>query len=156
MAKWLLENKITLTGTLRKNKREIPPEFLPYRKKRPEIITFYNSTKGGVDTCDQLCSNYNVGRRTKRWPLAIFNHFINVSAVNSYIIFKSNTKEKIKRRIFLKNLAKSLTLDHIIRRGNDLHILRSLRQKIWIYLGNQGINKEQVKVTDEVDNNKGF
>lgn len=47
-------------------------------KKKPEIITFYNITKGGVDTCDQLCSNYNVGRRTKKWPLAIFNHFINV------------------------------------------------------------------------------
>lgn len=33
LAKWLLENKITLTGTLRKNKREIPPEYLPNRKR---------------------------------------------------------------------------------------------------------------------------
>lgn len=52
----------------------------------------------------------------------------------------------------MKNLAKSLTLDHIIRRGNNNHILRSLRQKIWIYLGAQGINKEQV--TYEVDNTR--
>lgn len=42
-------------------------------EKKPEIITFYKTTKGGVDTCAQLCSNYNVGRRTKRWSLAIFN-----------------------------------------------------------------------------------
>lgn len=33
LAKWLLENKIKLTGTLRKNKREIPLEFLPNRKR---------------------------------------------------------------------------------------------------------------------------
>ncbi|KAL4113154.1 hypothetical protein QTP88_016830 [Uroleucon formosanum] len=115
-------------------------------------LTTDNWYSSGVDTCDQLCSNYNVGRRTRRWPLAIFNYFINVSAVNAYIVFKSNTKETIKRRIFLKNLAKSLTLDHILRRGNNNHILRSLRQKIWIYLGTQGINKEQV--TNEVDNTR--
>ena len=28
--------------------------------KKPEIIQFYNSTKGGVDTVDQLCGNYSV------------------------------------------------------------------------------------------------
>jgi len=73
-------------------------------KKKPEIITFYITTKGGVHSCDQLCSNFNVGRRTRRWPLAIFNHFINVSAINAFIVFKSNMKETMERRKFLKNL----------------------------------------------------
>ncbi|KAK9882378.1 hypothetical protein WA026_020900 [Henosepilachna vigintioctopunctata] len=34
--------------------------------QKPEIVTYYNSTKGGVDCNDQLCSNYNVARRTKK------------------------------------------------------------------------------------------
>ena len=40
--------------------------------KKPEIVHFYNSTKVGVDTVDQLCGNYSVSRRTRRWPLCIF------------------------------------------------------------------------------------
>ena len=44
---YLLEKKTTLLGTMKKNKREIPPYFLP---KKPEIILDYNMTKGGVDT----------------------------------------------------------------------------------------------------------
>src|SRR5215510_5531487 len=111
----LLKDKITLVGTLKKNKKEIPVEFLLYKRnksirrclafksklpwslshlkstgqcsysqpcttmlqltlkpKSQEIIHFYNSTKGGVDTVDQLCGNYSVSRRTRRWPLCIF------------------------------------------------------------------------------------
>ncbi|XP_035212060.1 uncharacterized protein LOC118186137 [Stegodyphus dumicola] len=92
----LLKKKITIVGTMRKNKREIPPEFLAKKRevyssifgfqkeatlvsyvpkknksvillstmhsgdqidestgesKKPEIITFYNMTKGAVDVC---------------------------------------------------------------------------------------------------------
>jgi len=49
---YLLEKKTTLLGTMKKNKREIPPEFL---LKKPEIILDYNTTNGGVDTCDDVC-----------------------------------------------------------------------------------------------------
>lgn len=93
---------------MRKNKREIPLEFLPNKKKtsvfgfqqnctlvsycpkknrtvilvssmhqdsaidpdtgddkKPEMITFYNKTKIGVDLVDQLCEKYNVARNTR-------------------------------------------------------------------------------------------
>lgn len=32
--------------------------------RKPEV-TFYNFTKGGVDTFDKICSTYTVARRTK-------------------------------------------------------------------------------------------
>ena len=41
-------------------------------KNKPEIVTFYNQTKVGVDVLDQLCSNYDTARTTKRWPTVIF------------------------------------------------------------------------------------
>jgi len=31
-------------------------------KKKPDIITFYNQTKCGVDRLDQMCSLYDVAR----------------------------------------------------------------------------------------------
>lgn len=39
---------------------------------KPEIITYYNATKSGVDTVDQLCATYNCARNTRRWPMVIF------------------------------------------------------------------------------------
>lgn len=34
-------------------------------KHKPEIVLFYNSTKGGVDTVDQMARNYTVKRVTR-------------------------------------------------------------------------------------------
>lgn len=151
LAKSLLANKITYLGTLRKNKREIPPEFLPNKKrevgsslfgfqqeititsyvpkknksvvlistmhndsslnedtKKPEVIHDYNMTKGGVDTVDQLCSNYSVSRRTKRWPLCTFFHLLNISGINAQILYNNISNKAVTRRLFLKTLAISL------------------------------------------------
>ena len=33
---------------------------------KPEIIEYYNSTKGGVDTFDFMCGAYSCSRKTKR------------------------------------------------------------------------------------------
>ncbi|GBO16763.1 hypothetical protein AVEN_35239-1 [Araneus ventricosus] len=99
----------TILGTVRKNKRAIPPELLQFRSRRigtamycfdkaetllsyktkpnkfvillstfhkkpnvnqesrkPETIEFYNSTKGAVDTLDQMCNNISYSRKTPR------------------------------------------------------------------------------------------
>ena len=125
LAKSMLRDKITLVGTLKKNKREIPAEFLPNKQKpisssmfgfqkhatlvsftlkknksvvllstmhcdaavdaetkKPQIIQFCNSTKGGVNTVDQLCGNYSVSRRTRQWPLCVFFHLVNIAGMN--------------------------------------------------------------------------
>lgn len=159
LANNLEKHKLTLVGTLRKNKKEVPLEFLPKKSRevksslfgftksttllsyvpkkskavlllstmhhdakvdpesgadrKPEILTFYNMSKGGVDTADKLCSTYNVGRRTRRWPLAIFFHIINVCALNSLIIYNlNNPEEPTVRRNFLKMLGRELVKFH--------------------------------------------
>ncbi|XP_072398240.1 uncharacterized protein [Diabrotica undecimpunctata] len=52
-------------------------------KKFPEIIDFYNSTKGGVDTLDELSANYSVLRNSRRWILTLFFSFLNTAGVNA-------------------------------------------------------------------------
>lgn len=118
----LKKHNLTVVGTLRKNKREIPPIFLETKKrevnstlfgygkdlllisytpnknknvimissmhdqsmidpesgdqKKPEVITYYDSTKGGLDVVDEMKGEYSVARISCRWPLTVF-FFIN-------------------------------------------------------------------------------
>lgn len=161
LAQKLFEKKLTLVGTLKKNKAEIPPELLPNKNRpinssmfafskeatlvsfcpkknkavillstmhsndsvdcetqKPEIILFYNSTKGGVDTVDQMCANYTVQKRTRRWPLVIFYQLMNIAGLNSNIIFNAIHPDGQNRRIYLKNLAMSLMKPHLIMRAS--------------------------------------
>lgn len=132
LAKSLLQvpYKLTLVGTIRSNKREIPEEFkntrsravgtsmfcfdrsltlVSYKPKpskmvyllsscddegvinsttgKPEMIMFYNQTKGGVDTFDQICSNMSCSRKTNRWPMTMLYGILNMAFVNSYVIY---------------------------------------------------------------------
>lgn len=152
----LQKRKLTYVGTLKKNKKEIPPEFLPNRKKepgsciygfrknmtllsfipskykavllissmhsseftdknndKPEVISFYNATKSGVDTLDYKCSIYSANRRTRRWPLAIFYHLISLSCANSHILHSCIQHTKMDRFDFMKALGLSLIKKHM-------------------------------------------
>nr|CAH7725072.1 unnamed protein product [Callosobruchus chinensis] len=109
IARTLKENGLTFVGTMKKNKREIPANFLPNKKRgigdsiygftedltlisyagkkgkatilissmhhnreddpetgKPTIVSFYNLTKGGVDSLDEKCSKSTCRRRTQR------------------------------------------------------------------------------------------
>ncbi|XP_060880495.1 piggyBac transposable element-derived protein 4-like [Metopolophium dirhodum] len=70
--------------------------------KKPEVILFYNSTKGGVDTVDQMCGNYSVSRRTRRWPLSIFFQLLNIAEVDV-----QEPPTKIRSRCYLCGRAKN-------------------------------------------------
>lgn len=167
----LKERKLTYVGTLRKNKKEIPPEFQPSKRRavgstlygftndrtlisyvpkkgkavilissmhhskstdpktgKPEIISFYNSTKGGVDSLDQKCATYNTGRRTRRWPLAVFYAVLNIAGVNSYVIHTSCKKYiPIPRFAFIKTLARQLTEPYLNERLMNGRLSKELR-----------------------------
>lgn len=84
---------------------------------KPEVITFYNLTKGGVDVVDRMKKEYRVGRISNRWPLTIFNGLLNVAAINSQIIYKANTGNMMARRIFITELAKAIVQPHLLQRS---------------------------------------
>ena len=61
-------------------------------KKKSEVIKYCSSTKGRVDTIDQLVRSYSTKRMTCRWPMAIFYNMVDVSALNTLIVYFSLTK----------------------------------------------------------------
>ncbi|OAF71871.1 hypothetical protein A3Q56_00369 [Intoshia linei] len=134
----LWEKKLTMCGTIRVNKKEFAAFFIysknrePRRivnvistkhdneKKKPHIILFYNETKGGVDALDYLCNEYNVKRGSRRWPYSLFQGILNILAVNNYIVYSSGN-EHVPRRMYLRELGKSLCHNHVILRSQSLN-----------------------------------
>ncbi|XP_063226688.1 piggyBac transposable element-derived protein 4-like [Bacillus rossius redtenbacheri] len=157
----LLKMNLTLVGTLRSSRKEIPNEMLPSKtreenttkfacsgktllvsyvpkknkavillstqhqlfsvpvennlKRKPEVVLFYNSTKSGVDTLDQVSRHYSVKKGTKRWPLAIFYDLVDLAALNAYRLFCVGL-EKTERRLFLMKLAKEMAKPQVEHR----------------------------------------
>lgn len=169
------DHNLTVVGTVRKNKPEVPNEFkqkgmerlstifgftptstlLSYcpkkdktvillstmhhqgiidetsNKRLPEIISFYNKTKGGVDVVDKLIGSYSVARICNRWPLRLFFTFLDVGSVNAHIILGSLHQEaKIQRKTFLKTLAFDLVGPQLRLRSTIKVLPRELQQSI--------------------------
>lgn len=98
---------------------------------KPEIIQFYNSTKTGVDTLDQKCASYSGHRRSRRWPLTIFYAIINISRVNSFVIYKAANLDDVKtRRVFNIELGEALINEQLHERMTLRNISRELKGTI--------------------------
>lgn len=69
---WFQKDIMIISFTPKKNKSVIllstmhNDTLLDNRTKKALVIHFYYSTRGGVDTVDQMCGNYSVSRRTRR------------------------------------------------------------------------------------------
>lgn len=184
LVKKMLECKLTCVGTMKKNKREIPPQFinvkgqkefssqfafdkeltlLSYVPKKnkciillssmhegekllpnstlPEIIQFYNETKGGVDMFNQMSGLYSTSRKTRRWPLCLFYGMLNTACLNAYILMRFNVTAKEgklddSRQIFLMNLGEELLRPwmFIISRLNNKQLPRYIKETIGIMI----------------------
>ena len=60
---------------------------------KPEIIEYYNGTKGGVDSLDQLVHTYMCKRQSKRWPMTLFFNMLDVGAVAALIVWMETFPE---------------------------------------------------------------
>jgi hypothetical protein len=99
-------------------------------KQKPHIVTFYNSTKGGVDTADELCETYSVSRNSRRWPLTVFFSMLNIAGVNCQIVYNANTGNAVRRRLFLKQLALELIKCHSIQRMGNPRVSQAIRSSL--------------------------
>jgi hypothetical protein len=62
----------------------------------PLIVKDYNRNMAFVDKMDMLKSLYEIDPKSKKWWHRILFHFIDVALVNSFIIYKDRSSEKIE------------------------------------------------------------
>ncbi|UYV69082.1 hypothetical protein LAZ67_6002305 [Cordylochernes scorpioides] len=98
---------------------------------KPDIIMDYNLTKGGVDTIDQMVSNFSTSRRSRRWPSALFYALLDITALNSYIIFnyQIDKKDQKERSTFIGDLGRALFDEHLATRNLNPSHWNYRRQK---------------------------
>ena len=68
----------------------------------PDPIKWYNKYMGGVDLSDALIKYFTVTRRTRRWYMKMFLHFVDIAVVNSFIIHKEMAEAKNQRPLTQK------------------------------------------------------
>ena len=59
----------------------------------PNTIKLYSKYMRGVDLSNQLISYYEIDRRTYKWWKRIFFHLVDLSIINSFIIYKKYFKD---------------------------------------------------------------
>ena len=55
-------------------------------ENKPEIIQYYSSTKGEVDTIDQMVHQYSIKRMTHKWSKAALFNKLDISAMIAIIL----------------------------------------------------------------------
>lgn len=79
--------------------------LIPEHPKRlPRVIDFYNHTKFGVDSCDQMTRMYTTRFGSRRWPVQVFCNILDFCGINSWILFRKCTGINISRKKFLLDL----------------------------------------------------
>ena len=56
------------------------------RNNKPKIILYYNLTKGGVDTLDQLVGSFSCKRKTNLWTFAHFCSMLDNGGYDAYVL----------------------------------------------------------------------
>lgn len=76
----------------------------------PSIIKIHNWFMGGTDSLDQRLSYYRSNIKTKSWVPKLLIHFLNISVVNSYILYKQyfNKPKKYSLLMFTRELIDNL------------------------------------------------
>lgn len=112
-----------------------------HNKELPEVVSFYNSTKGGVDTMDLMAHTVSCKRQTKRWPMVMFYNILDVGSIAASVVYSEKyPTEKISqtdnRRKFQLNIAKDLILPQIEKRRMTPRLPKQLSFSMDLLLGN--------------------
>lgn len=172
LARWATENKFTIVGTMRLDRKGVPKQFKDMENreekstlyihgqdegdenimlvsyidkkssgmknvvalttmhkdvlvtkdsiKKPDVLKFYDHTKGGVDVVDLISSNSSTRMKTRKWTLNALAFVLDTERTNAFTIFKEATgNDRMTTFEFTWQLAKNLVVPNIVRRYHN-------------------------------------
>ena len=124
-------------------------------KNKPEIITYYNSTKSGVDILDSVRIRANV--RQLVWPWRFFFNLVDIAAYNALVLWITmnpnwHQDKSHARCLFLRELDMSLINDHASER---LTHHSGKRRRIQVCAHRSGILADRPSLTSSKSSGDG-
>ena len=121
-------------------------------KQKPSVVTFYNETKGGVDTADKNCAATSSSRRTNGLPMSLFYSLVNKVCLNLIVIYVWNNDEDglRSRREHLRRLGQELVRKQLeLRLQSKPGIQRALQNTIERCASSMGIEIPSVSMANQ-------
>lgn len=97
---------------------------------KPEIIKAVEDSRKNVEDLHQNILNFGVDRRTRRWPLLVFFHFLNMAVMNSQTVLAENTGNSLPKFEFIKQLSLSMIRRQMERRSEAGYLPKDMRKRI--------------------------
>lgn len=100
---------MTMVSYMQKKGRDVVVLSTMHDDKAVEVIMYYNETKGGVDTVDQMINNC---QRARRWHMVLWYNMLDLAILIAYTNFTAQHPDYIDGvssalRLFIKELGKS-------------------------------------------------
>lgn len=110
--KWKVKREVQMLTILHKNTMKLTGEAdrstKEEIKKKTECILDYNENIGSVDKSDMLFSSVESVDKTVKWYKKLFFHMVDLSLLNSHVIYKTTTGKNISLLDFQLQLVKQL------------------------------------------------
>ncbi|CAK1579546.1 unnamed protein product [Parnassius mnemosyne] len=107
---------------------------ISYSSDKPDMIHFYNQSKRGVDSFDQMCSSMSCSCKTNGCPMAVFYGILNMTFINFLVIYGQNiiknNKIPLNRGEFMKQLSTDLIKHWMEMKLEAPTLKRCLRENI--------------------------
>ena len=81
---------------------------------KPKVVDHYNWSMNGVDRADQHTVYYSFIRRSRKWWRKLFFWLVEVTMVNSYILYKRTTPRPLPHLAYRRLVIQSLATRHIM------------------------------------------
>ena len=76
-------------------------------KKKPKIVADYNENMGYVDLSDRMANSYSFERRTMKWTKKLFFHLLDLTVLNSFLLFHNEKNHRDFRLSLIEALIKT-------------------------------------------------
>ena len=94
--------------------------------QKPKVIHDYNQKMGAVDRNDAMIGNYSCIKKTYKWYLRIFFHFLEEALYKAFVVYSKEGEKKITKFMLFKLKANREMLEdaHQIPADSELDRLK--------------------------------